>query len=137
MLNKHLPTGTRYCTLCGIEYKPTGWAQKMCVPCRERQSGKKVIANHTLKAGFIPLEYGDDPKDFGVSDWIDTTVSRCEHCNKELPGGIVEWSDHVLHCEKNTDGLIIAKTDFERKILDSWSINKKGEQDATNKPNKI
>lgn len=48
---------------------------------------------------------------------------KCAHCGDRIERGIINVSQHFVNCLKNTNGLIIAKTDFERKILDSWSIN--------------
>lgn len=49
---------------------------------------------------------------------------NCKHCGERVERGIVTVSHHWMHCLKRTDGLIIAKNDFEKRILDSWSINK-------------
>ena len=48
---------------------------------------------------------------------------KCKHCGERVERGLVTVSYHWLNCLKRTDGLIVAKTDFVRKILDKWSIN--------------
>lgn len=54
-------------------------------------------------------------------EWPDYLL--CKFCGERVERGIFNVSHHWVHCEKNTKGLIKATTDFERKILDSWSIN--------------
>jgi len=49
---------------------------------------------------------------------------KCKHCGERVERGIVSVSHHWIHCLKRKDGLIVAKNDFEKQILDSWSINK-------------
>lgn len=50
---------------------------------------------------------------------------KCNHCGERVERGIVTVSHHWLHCLKRTDGIIVAKNDFTRKLFDSMSINKK------------
>ena len=49
---------------------------------------------------------------------------KCKHCGERVERGIVTVSHHWMYCLKRTDGLIVAKNDFEKRILDSWSVNK-------------
>ena len=54
-------------------------------------------------------------------EWAD--YLKCKHCGERVERGIANVSHHWMHCLKRTQGLIIAQNEFERKILDSWSIN--------------
>lgn len=47
----------------------------------------------------------------------------CNHCGEKVEKGIVTVSHHWMHCLKRTEGLIVARNDWEKQILDSWSIN--------------
>ena len=49
----------------------------------------------------------------------------CKHCKERVEKGISRVSYHWLHCPKRTEGLILAKTPWEKAVLDSWSINVK------------
>ena len=49
----------------------------------------------------------------------------CKHCGKKVERGIISISHHWLHCENRTEGLIVAKNEWEKKLFDSWSINVK------------
>ena len=53
----------------------------------------------------------------------------CKHCGERVERGIVSVSHHLMHCLKNTRGLIVAENDFEKKVLDSWSINVDADSD--------
>jgi hypothetical protein len=55
------------------------------------------------------------------SEWADHLI--CNHCGERVERGIFNVSHHWMHCEKRTDDLIIASNDFEKKLLDHWSIN--------------
>jgi len=48
---------------------------------------------------------------------------KCNHCGERVERGIISVSHHWIHCLKRTEGLVIAKNEAERKLLDSWSIN--------------
>ena len=50
---------------------------------------------------------------------------KCNHCGERVERGVVRVSQHWMYCMKRPDGLIITKNDFEKRILDSWSINMK------------
>lgn len=67
----------------------------------------------------------DDFEDVFETGGIFSDYLRCKHCGERVERGIENVSHHWLHCLKRTDGLIIATSDFERKIADSWSINLK------------
>jgi len=49
---------------------------------------------------------------------------KCKHCGEIVERGIVTVSKHLTSCPKRTEGLIVAKNGFEKRILDSWSINR-------------
>lgn len=57
----------------------------------------------------------------GNSEWPDHLI--CRHCNQRVERGIYSVSDHWLRCSERKEGIITARTSFERKLLDSWSIN--------------
>lgn len=48
---------------------------------------------------------------------------KCRHCGEMVERGIITVSEHWMNCLKRTEGLVIAKNDFEKKLLDAWSIN--------------
>ncbi len=57
-------------------------------------------------------------KDMTWGDYL-----KCNHCGERVERGIVTVSRHWVRCMKRTSGLIIAKNDFEKQLLDSQSIN--------------
>lgn len=46
----------------------------------------------------------------------------CKHCKQRVETGVINVSSHWMNCLKRTDGLIIARNELERAVLDSWSI---------------
>lgn len=55
------------------------------------------------------------------AEWCDYLI--CNHCDQRVERGIVNVSNHWMNCLKRTEGLIIARNDWEKVILDSWSVN--------------
>lgn len=48
---------------------------------------------------------------------------KCKHCGERVEKGIVSVSEHWIKCLKRTDGLVIAKTEEAKIILDKLSAN--------------
>lgn len=49
---------------------------------------------------------------------------KCKHCGERVERGMATASHHWLHCLKRKDGLITAKIDIEKQLLDNLSIVK-------------
>lgn len=47
----------------------------------------------------------------------------CEYCGEQVQPGILNVSKHWMNCLENKEGLIIANTQTEKDLFDSWSIN--------------
>lgn len=67
------------------------------------------------------------PEDFEIiyeKDKVFGDYLKCKHCGERVERGIVTVSHHLMHCLKRTDDLVVANNDFEKRILDSWSVSK-------------
>lgn len=65
-------------------------------------------------------------KDFEViyiKDKIRGDYLKCNHCGERVEFGIDTVSHHWVHCTKRTDGLIVAKNETQKRLLNNWSIN--------------